>query len=36
MEWGEDIFLGLAEVGWRREWEETLLTGRKVGRGGRR
>lgn len=33
---GEDVFLGLAGEGWRQEWEETLPTGRKAGRGVRR
>lgn len=33
---GEDVFLGLAGEGWRQEWEETLPTGRKAGRGVRK
>lgn len=35
MKGGEDVFLGLAGEGWRQDWEEILLTGRKVGKAGR-
>lgn len=30
MKGGEGVFLGLAGEGWRQDWGEMLLTGRKV------
>lgn len=35
MKGGEDVSLGLAGEGWRQDWGEILLTGRKAGKGGR-